>query len=43
LWSRTASAVDITPLVAVTLALSTVRVPVAAIHSDSVFVSLDDY
>jgi hypothetical protein len=42
LWSRTASAVDITPLVAVTLALSTVRVLVST-HSDSVFVSLDDY
>lgn len=43
LWSRTASAVDITPLVAVTLALSAARVPVAAAHSADVFVSLDDF
>ena len=42
-WSRTASAVDITPLVAVTLAVSMVRQPVAAAHSSDVFVSLDDY
>ena len=43
LWSRTASAVDITPLVAVTLALSAARVPVATAHTSDVFVSLDDF
>jgi hypothetical protein len=41
LWSRTGSAVDITPLVAVTLALSTVRQPVSVYAGD--LIDLDDY
>jgi hypothetical protein len=42
LWSRVASNVDISPLVAVTLALASCRGGATAEHSDSVFVSLDD-
>ncbi len=43
LWSRVASNVDITPLVAVTLALAASHTATSTEHSDSVFVSLDDY
>jgi hypothetical protein len=45
MWSRTGSHVDITPLVAATLALwaSRTAAPQKLMHSASAFVSLDDY
>jgi hypothetical protein len=45
MWSRTGSHVDITPLVAATLALwaSRTAAPPKLTHSASAFVSLDDY